>query len=246
MFKKMLASVGIGGASVDTLLEDNRLLPGQMFNATIVVKGGNVAQRISGLDLALMTKVKVSTDNGDYFKNHKLVTWRLSDSFEIQAGEVRNISFSGKLHPETPFTQLPVRNNQCQVWLQTGVDIDSAIDPSDTDVLVVMPTPVLEHVLNAMFSMGYVLYKADVEQGFLNTRAFRSTSGCYQEFEFKPRNLGLNTIREIEISVVCEAEQTHLLLELDRAFRGDGYLYFTLANNASASQVLEVFKANIR
>lgn len=68
MFKKMLASVGIGGASVDTLLEDNRLLPGQMFNATIVVKGGNVAQRISGLDLALMTKVKVSTDNGDYLK----------------------------------------------------------------------------------------------------------------------------------------------------------------------------------
>lgn len=245
MFKKLLASVGIGNASVDTQLLDNRLLPGQTFNAKIVIQGGNVAQTISGLDLALMTKVKVSTDNGEYFKNHRLASWRLSDSFDIKAGETKEIPFSGKLHPETPFTQLPVRNNQCQVWLQTGVDIDAAIDPTDNDSLVIMPTPILEHVLSAMETLGFVLYKADVEQGFLNTRNFRSTSGCYQELEFKPRSLGFTSVREIEVSLVCEAEQTHLLIELDRAFRGDGYLSFTLANHASANQVLETFKAHL-
>lgn len=245
MFKKLLASVGIGGATVDTQLIDNRLLPGQIFHATIVVKGGNVPQQISGLDLALMTKVKVSSDNGDYFKNHRLASWRLTESFDIQAGEIREIPFSGKLHPETPFTQLPVRNNQSQVWLQTGVDIDTALDPSDIDALVIMPTAIAEHVLKAMDALGFVLVKADVEQGFLNTRAFRSTSGCYQELEFKPRNMGFNRLREIEVSLVCDAEQTHVLLELDRAFRGDGYLYFSLPNNATLSQVQEIFRANL-
>ncbi|PIW59061.1 sporulation protein [Shewanella sp. CG12_big_fil_rev_8_21_14_0_65_47_15] len=246
MFKKILASVGIGGASVDTQLVDNRLQPGQIFHATIVIKGGNVSQQISGLDLALLTKIKVSDDNENYFKNHQLASWRLTESFEIKAGEIREIPFAGKLHPETPFTLLPVRNNQCQVWLQTGVDIDTALDPNDVDVLEILPTPVAEHVLNAMDSLGYVLFKADVEQGFLNTRAFSSTSGCYQELEFKPRSMGFNAVREVEVSLVCEAEQTHVLIELDRGVRGDGYQYFTLSNEASFGQVLEAFKANIR
>ncbi|MGL5390392.1 MAG: sporulation protein, partial [Shewanella sp.] len=100
MFKKILASVGLGGASVDTQLADHRLQPGQSFQATIVIKGGDVPQQISGLDLALMTKVKVSSDNGDYFKNYTLASWRLTESFEIKAGEVRELPFSGQLHPE--------------------------------------------------------------------------------------------------------------------------------------------------
>lgn len=66
MFKKILAAVGIGSAKVDTRLHQSQLLPGQTFSATIVVQGGDVAQKIDGIDLALMTRAKVSTDNGDY------------------------------------------------------------------------------------------------------------------------------------------------------------------------------------
>ena len=33
MFKKILASVGIGAAKVDTVLETEHLQPGQLFNA---------------------------------------------------------------------------------------------------------------------------------------------------------------------------------------------------------------------
>ncbi|MGL5358676.1 MAG: sporulation protein, partial [Shewanella sp.] len=152
MFKKILASVGLGGASVDTQLADHRLQPGQSFQATIVIKGGDVPQQISGLDLALMTKVKVSSDNGDYFKNYKLASWRLTESFEIKAGEVRELPFSGQLHPETPFTRLPVRNNQCKVWLQTGLDIDMAWDPTDIDTLEILLTPLAQQLLTAMDS----------------------------------------------------------------------------------------------
>ncbi|MCL2919033.1 sporulation protein [Shewanella litorisediminis] len=246
MFKKILAAVGIGSAKVDTRLHQSQLLPGQTFSATIVVQGGDVAQKIDGIDLALMTKAKVSTDNGDYFKNHCLARWRVAERFEIQPGEVREIPFSGQLHPETPFTALPVRNNQCRVWLQTGADIDSAIDPTDADVIDILPTPLLGHVLNAMQELGFALTKADVEQGYLSAPGFRSRSGCYQELEFHPRSFGFSSLREVEISLVCDATETHLLIELDRAFRGDGYRAFSIANNASAAEVFTQLKHYIR
>ncbi|MGL5147278.1 MAG: sporulation protein [Plesiomonas shigelloides] len=246
MFKKLLAAVGIGGAKVDTRLHQSRLLPGQAVCATIVVQGGDAAQQIDGIDLALMTKVKVSTDNGEYFKNHCLGRWRVAESFEIQPNEIRELPFRAQLHPETPFTELPVRNNQCYVWLQTGVDIDLAIDPGDADALQIVPTPVVNHVLSAMGELGFALTKADVEQGYLSAPGFRSRSGCYQELEFHPRSFGFSSLREVEISVVCDEHETHLLIELDRAFRGDGYQSFSMANTASASEVLFRLKQYIR
>lgn len=135
MFKKLLAAIGVGGASVDTRLLNASLQPGQTFEARIVLKGGEVSQSIAGLELALMTRVKVSDGDSSHFINHCLASWRISEGFELQAGEERELPFIGQLHPETPFTELPVRNNQCRVWLQTGLAIDYAIDPGDQDLL---------------------------------------------------------------------------------------------------------------
>lgn len=41
-FNKMLASVGIGSAQIDTKLEKDRLKPGEMISGIIEVRGGNV------------------------------------------------------------------------------------------------------------------------------------------------------------------------------------------------------------
>lgn len=87
MFKKILASVGIGAAKVDTILQTEHLLPGQRFHAEIVIKGGDAPQELSGLELALMTKAKVESDNGSYFKNQVIQQWHLSDRKTIQPGK---------------------------------------------------------------------------------------------------------------------------------------------------------------
>lgn len=238
MFKKLLASAGIGGASVDTRLRQRQLYPGQLIEANILIQGGEASQRIDGIDLTLMTRAKVSTDQGTRFNNIALAQWRIDAKFEIQPGEVREIPFRAPLHPETPFTRLPVRNNQSRVWLATGVDIDLAADPNDNDSLEILPSPVLSHILAAMDSLGFTLSKADVEQGYLRTPTFTSRSGCYQEMEFRPRRTaGLSSFNEVEISLVCNELVTHVLIELDRAFRRDGYISFSVANNASASEL---------
>ncbi len=231
MFKKILASVGIGAAKVDTVLETEHLQPGQKFNAVIVIKGGDVDQEISGLDLALMTRVKVESDDGEYFTNHVIEKWRITDIGMIAAGAEKHIPFEARLHSETPITEINAGYNQSHVWLETGLDIDLALDPTDRDALHIYPNDAVSTLMEAMDRLGFSLVKADVEKGYLKASTFQSHSGCYQELEYRPNSRSLFGLQEIELSFVPEAHKTHVLIELDRAFRGDGYVDLTIEHD---------------
>ncbi|MEC8208144.1 MAG: sporulation protein, partial [Pseudomonadota bacterium] len=211
MFKKILASVGIGAAKVDTVLETEHLQPGQKFNAVIVIKGGDVDQEISGLDLALMTRVKVESDDGEYFTNHVIEKWRITDIGMIAAGAEKHIPFEARLHSETPITEINAGYNQSHVWLETGLDIDLALDPTDRDALHIYPNDAVSTLMEAMNRLGFSLVKADVEKGYLKAPTFQSHSGCYQELEYRPNSRSLFGLQEIELSFVPEAHKTHVL-----------------------------------
>lgn len=233
MFKKILASVGIGAAKVDTILQTEHLLPGQTFNAEIFIKGGDVDQELSGLELALMTKAKVETQDGSHFRNQVIQQWKISDKTTIHPDQEIRIPFSAQLHPETPITELPVGMNQSVVWIATGLSIDLAIDASDKDPLYIYPNEAVKHCMQVMEMSGYRMVKADVEKGFLSAPGFSSQSGIYQELEYRPNNHSLFGVKEVELSFIPEADRTHVLIELDRAFRGDGYVSLTIAHNQS-------------
>jgi len=237
MFKKILASVGIGGAKVDTLLHTEILCPGEKFSATIVVKGGDTEQEISGLDLALLTRVKVERDDTEMVINKKLAYWHIADRFVINPGEVREIPFEGQLPLETPVTNNGARSNQTRVWLSTGLNIDMALDARDKDPISVIATSTQNKVLQAMDACGYTLMKADVEEGAVRAQHFQSSLGCYQELEFRPNKFALFGLNEVEVTFVTTPDQTHILFELDRNFGGDTYRSLSLANNASQEEV---------
>jgi sporulation-control protein len=231
MFKKILATVGIGAAKVDTILQTEHLQPGQKFSAEILIQGGDVEQEISGLDLALMTKVKVEGEEGDYFTNHVIESWHIVDHCTVAAGELKSIPFEARLHSETPITELNQGLNQTQVWLATGLNIDMALDPTDKDPIYVYPNDAVRTFMQAMDRCGFNLVKSDVEKGFLQASTFQSTSGCYQELEYKPNSSSLFGLKEVELSFVPEAHKTHVLIELDRAFRSDGYVDMTIEHD---------------
>lgn len=237
MFKKILASVGIGGAKVDTLLHTEILCPGEKFSATIVVKGGDTEQEISGLDLALLTRVKVERDDTEMVINKKLAYWHIADRFVINPGEVREIPFEGQLPLETPITNNGARSNQTRVWLSTGLNIDMALDARDKDPISVIATSTQNKVLQAMDACGYTLMKADVEEGAVRAQHFQSSLGCYQELEFRPNKFALFGLNEVEVTFVTTPDQTHILFELDRNFGGDTYRSLSLANSASQEEV---------
>ncbi len=242
MFKKLLASVGIGGAKVDTILTTEIVCPGDNISANIVIMGGESEQEISGLDLALMTRVKVERDDTEMVVNKSLAHWHIADQFVIQPGEVKEIPFNATLPFETPISSNGARNNQSRVWIATGLNIDMAIDANDKDALNVIATSTQNKVLQAMDNCGYSLVKADVEEGQLRGNGFVSTTGCYQELEFRPNKFALFGLSEVEISFVATIDTTHILLELDRNFGGDTYRSLSLSNGISQEEVTAQIK----
>ncbi len=240
MLKQLLASAGLGACKIDTQLVSNQAIPGGRLQGHILIQGGAVAQQISGFSLALMTRVKVSTDNGEHYQNFCLQRFGLSQAMLVAPGSQQQIPFELQLSTELPVTHLP-HHTVGKVWLCTEADIAMALDPSDNDLLRIDASPLILNCINAMLELGYQLQKVDVEKGYLQLPGKRSQSGCYQEFEFRPRQW-LSGVKEVELSFVPDGADTLLLVEVDRSFRGDSYRTVRLSPQASPLQVQQALR----
>lgn len=234
MLKKLLASVGIGKATVDTILLDEQLRAGDTFNIEIVIKGGDVEQHLNGIELAVMAKAKAESEIGDeevtYQKSVILQSWQQALDITIAPGETISKQVQLELHPEVPATSL-FGHSIGKVWLQTGLDIKSGIDGSDKDPLTIVPSNTQLAVLDLIQKSGYRLFKADIEAGQVRAHDFASHLPCYQEYEFKPESRSFFGAKEIEVTFVDNGSSTGVLLEIDRAFIGDGYRSISIPNH---------------
>lgn len=245
MFKKLRASLGIGAAKVDTILQNPSLYQGETLKGAVQVKGGDVEQNIDAITLKLCTEVKIESDSGVSYQSFVLGHIQANVPFVIQPGEEKAVPFELKLHDETPITAVNAKHNQSHVWVETTLDIDFAIDPTDRDYIDVRPLPVVQRVLNVLEREGFNMVKADVEKGQLRGSGFSSRSGCYQELEFQ--NSGMFSRREIELSFILDGAVVHCLAEIDRAFgRSDTYRSFTLSRDASEGEVEQALGAVLR
>lgn len=236
MFKKLSASLGIGSAKVDTILNDSSIFQGETLSGFINIVGGQVEQKIDSVILKLCTDCKIDTDSGTDYQNHILNSFEINRPFIIRPYETKDVPFELTLHNETPITTLNARINKCKVWAETALDIDFAINPSDRDHLDIRPLPSIQRIIDFLEQEGFFMHKADVEKGFINAEHFSSLSGCYQELEFQ--NSALFNRKEIELSFFLDGNVIHCLAEIDRIL-GGGKIYreFTLPRNASESDI---------
>lgn len=241
MLKQLLASAGIGACKIDTQLETNQCVAGGSLKGHIQIQGGAVAQQINGFDLALMTRVKVKTDNGEHYQNFCLQRFHLSDAMLVEPGARHQLPFELRLTAELPVTHLP-GFSVGKVWLASEANIELALDPTDTDLLQVAATPLMLNCIDAMLALGYQLQKVDVEKGYLQVPGKRSTVGCYQEFEFRPRQW-LSGIKEVELSFLPDGNNVLLVVEVDRSFRGDSYRTLRLSPQNSSAEVQQALRA---
>lgn len=234
MLRKLLASVGIGKAKVDTILLNEQLIAGSSFDIEVIITGGEIAQHINGIELAIMAEAKSETDIGEqevtYNKSVVLQHWQQCLNFTIGANETVSHQFTLDLHPETPATQL-FDQRISKVWLQTGLDIKSGIDGNDKDGLIILPSPTQMAVLEVISDSGYRLFKVDIEAGGIHANNFQSHLPCYQEYEFKPESRSFFGAKELEVTFIDNGSSTGVLIEIDRAFLGDGYRSITIPND---------------
>ncbi len=126
------------------------------------------------------------------------------------------------------------------VWLQTGLDIKAGIDSSDKDSLNILPSATQLAVLEVLAQSGYSLFKVDIEAGAVRGHDFFSHLLCYQEFDFKLEVRSFFGAKALEVTFVDNGEETGVLIEIDRAFVGDGYHSMPIPNTCTCGNRFEV------
>ncbi len=214
IFNKVLASVGIGAATVDTKLENSHYTAGDVVRGNVEITGGHVEQSIDAIYLTLYTTYIREMDDKKYTDHAAITKFQVTEPFVIGAGERKSIPFSFNL----PYTT-PVTSGKTRVWVQTGVDIKMAVDPSDKDYIEVKAASLATEVLRAVESLGFRLKKVDCEAA---PKRFHTPHVFIQEFEFTATNPAYrNRLDELEVTFLNQSSgSVEVLLQIDRRARG--------------------------
>jgi sporulation-control protein len=242
--KKTLASFGIGSARVDSILQQEFLVPGEKANVLIEVYGGASPQEIDNIDVKIYCRYieEVPADNDKrnepgyvgsmrrVTRDYVLASWKLPYSFVIENGQQRDFEVELDIPVNTPVTI-----GDTKVWLETGLDISMAKDPTDTDILTVRPTAILDGILSALEEEGLRIRQVECEA----TKGFPLP--FVQEFEFVPTTGPFHgRWRELEIVAHQYDNTLELWFEVDRQKSGIGGMLSNLLGTGKLKRNLAI------
>lgn len=213
-FKKLLASLGAGGASVETVLTEANVVPGGVVQGEVRIQGGSVDQQIEGLSVGLQARVEVEGGDQEQKQDIEFGKVRLGGAFEVKAGAVHVVPFGLEIPWETPVTSVAGQQLRgMNVGVTTELEIARAVDSGDLDPINVHPLPAQQAILDAFLQLGFRFKSADMERGHI--RGTRQKLPFYQEIEFfAPQQYrGLN---QVEVSFVADDREMDVVLEMDK------------------------------
>jgi sporulation-control protein len=204
--KKYLASVGIGNASVDTVLSESTVRPGDAVPAEVHVTGGSAEQDVNYIELEIETRYRTEEDG---YREVTVGTARLTDGFTIAPDTDETYETDVQVPYETPLSM-----GDAKVWVETDLDISMAVDPEDKDHLDVQPTDRMQAVFDAADRLGLSFYEADCEADphgrYVSNRRF------FQEFEFKAKaGRFASDLDEVEMVFAPSADELAVFVEVD-------------------------------
>ena len=212
-FKKMMASVGVGAAKVDTILNSSRSAPGGKVSGIVHVKGGSVDQDVEDIDVSLVVDVKRQANDRTYYEPMVITKHRVANRFRIASGEHKQFPFEFQIPLEVPITVLgPYKLGNIKLYVKTDLDIDNALDKADRDYMEIEPLPNMINFLNAVLSLGFTYQKADVEYG----RIPGSGYNFFEEIEFLGYRSQFPRISELEITFIAKPEGVLVVMEMDK------------------------------
>lgn len=243
MFKKLLASVGIGSASVDLEVANSRVELGGILEGQVHIKGGNIEQEIDQIYINLVLSSKYKHGDETRTISRTLATTNVGGKQLLKPGQEELFPVKFQIPID-----VPISKGRTKYHLQTGLDIQQAIDPSDHDVITVVPNQSLQLFFDALDILGF---REQYNTGDYN--------GKYQEFGYKPTSFMARELDEIEIYPAVDASQLNILMQIDKRNRGllaglmddldldERYVRFSIPQNQmnSAAQVAEYLKSVI-
>lgn len=234
MLKNVLASIGIGGMKVDTLVNQAEIEAGDVLNGVVAIKGGDVSQRIDAIVLQLMTRCIVETRNDQkVYAEIQVAAASAAADMDVAPGQTFELPFQ----MEVPvFAPLSVGSTKS--LLRTRLDVPKAVDPRDTDAVRILPNTAMRSVFEGMEHAGFRIAEVEVEHTPHAAIPFT------QEFDFKPVHFRDWGVEEVEIAFRPSGSGAlDVLMTVDRrgglfSFGGEtGYRFKVPASGADPQDV---------
>ncbi|WP_336770362.1 sporulation protein [Bacillus bombysepticus] len=195
MFKKILAKMGKGAATVDLRFENKPYCVGETVSGEVVIVGGEVEQNINKLSVNLM--MKYSHDEESI--KRVIAQIPLSSGFIIRPKEDKRIPFTYLIPAD-----IPISTHSVTFYLDTQLDIQGGVDRGDIDYLKVEKSQIMLAVFNALSIMGF---REKHSSGKLTKNG--------QEFSFFPTVEFSGKIEEIELIFSNEITGVRIWMEVD-------------------------------
>ena len=212
-FRNLMAKLGAGNASVDTLLDSPVTTPGGTVTGTVHLTGGTVAQDIAECRVSLQARVEVESGDSEWKEDVVFGTAVVAGAGRIEPGVRAAVPFAFPVPWQCPFTAVDGWTLRgVAIGLRTRVDIPGGSDPGDLDAVTVEPLPVQRTVLQALTGLGFAFRGADVEKG----RLAGSDLPFYQEVEFAPPSSLRGRVNELEVTFLASPRGVEVVLEVDR------------------------------
>ncbi|MER8042916.1 sporulation protein [Streptomyces sp. NPDC094032] len=234
VFKRLLGSLGVGGPSVDTVLDPGSITPGGTLSGQIHLRGGNADFGIEHITLELVARVEAEHDGGESEGMVVFHRYVAGGNFRLSADEHRSVPFAFPLPWETPITELYGQGLGVVLGVRTELGVAGAKDKGDLDPLSVRPLPAQEAILEALGQLGFGFKSADLELGHI--RGTHQQLPFYQEIELAPAPPYAHQVNEIEVTFLAGPAGLEVVLEADKrgSFFSEGHdalTRFTVAHH---------------
>ncbi|MBZ3901856.1 sporulation protein [Streptomyces griseiscabiei] len=219
VFKRLLGSLGVGGPTVDTVLDPGAVRPGATLSGRVHLKGGDADFEIEHITLELVARVEAEHEEGESEGVAVFDRTTVGGGFRLAAGELREVPFTLALPWETPITELYGQALGIVLGVRTELAVADARDKGDLDQLNVTPLPAQEAILEALGRLGFGFRSADLEHGRIHGTGQQLP--FYQEIELIPAPEYADRINEIELTFLAGPGGLEVVLEADK--RGGAY-----------------------
>ncbi|MEU6913846.1 sporulation protein [Streptomyces olindensis] len=214
VFKRLLGALGVGGPTVDTVLDPGPVRPGGTLTGQVHLVGGKADFDIEHITLELVAQVEAEHEGGESEGVVAFDRFTVGGGFRLAEGERRSLPFSVTLPWETPVTELHGQSLGVVLGVRTELSVAGAKDKGDLDQLTVAPLPAQEAVLEALGGLGFGFRSADLEYGRIGGTGQRLP--FYQEIELVPSPAYAQQVNEVELTFLADPGGMEVVLEADK------------------------------
>jgi len=233
VFKRMLAAFGVGGPSVDTVLDASHAMPGQVISGQVRIQGGSADADIDWIELSLVTRADAQSRGGQA-RGAEFLRLRVAERLRVPANQLREVPFQLALPWGTPITSVgSTALPGMAIGLRTELVAAGAPDKGDLDPVEMHPLPSQDAVLNGVGELGFRFRNASIGVGGLP--GVPQEQGFYQELQFFPPPQAAGRVNEIALTFVVAPHELYVILEADKQggfprSAGDGFGRFAMSH----------------